>query len=377
MTDRPFPVRPTVRPAASRPQLRARATLAALLLATGASAQIGILTLPSGIGDDPRSVRVIGSNHVVVSNQVDGWQHFVNVSIPSAPSLTSSLDPPYGDQWFEAEYTPTWGGRLFTGHRFQGVNMIDVSNPSLPVVLDSQPAGYHFRGLRYQRNGANGRLFYNATNQGLQVWDVLGNGTTLSAGWNNFATNQDGNGLELIGNELFQLGAPPFSPGTRELRTFAVVPLSNPAQCFLQTQLGQQGDGHALLRRSLLPAPRIVACKWLAGLDLVDVTNPCNPVVTQLFPSVIGPVSITYWGAASLPSTPVFVVYGSIVLNNNPLTRTWFWWFWTVPAVGPASPGLLVTLPLDTHDIEADPNTGRIYVVGRNTNTNTGELWIF
>ncbi len=348
-------------------------------LGPSTTAQIGVLALPAGTGDDPRSVQFIGNGHVVVSERVDGWQHFVDVSVPNAPSLTSSLNPPFWDQWFEAEYTPAYGGRLFTAHRGGGLNMIDVSNPNLPVVVSSLNSGYHFRGLRYQRGGSGpytGRLLYNSTNQGLEVYDIVGSGSSMVAGWNGFGPNQDGNGLELINDNVYQLGKQPFSPYQRELRTYTAPPNLAPVQCDQQS-FPSVGDGHALLRRSLLPCPRIMSCEWRDGLHLIDASNPCSPVRTQLFPSQLGPLDITYWGAASIPSSPWFVAYGSFLINNDPNTRQYFWWFWHVPAFGAATPGLIVTLPFDTRDIQFEPQSGRVYVVGRNTNTNQGQLQIF
>jgi hypothetical protein len=31
---------------------------------------------------------------------------FINVANPVTPTLTSSFNPPGGDQWYESEYTP-------------------------------------------------------------------------------------------------------------------------------------------------------------------------------------------------------------------------------------------------------------------------------
>jgi len=118
-------------------------------LCAAASAQIATLTLPAGIGDDPRSVLLVGNSHLAISNQVDGWQHMVDVSNPLLPTLTTSYNAPFGDQWFEAEFTPDFGGRLFTAHRGGGINMIDVSVPSAPFAVSSVSTVYHFRGLRY------------------------------------------------------------------------------------------------------------------------------------------------------------------------------------------------------------------------------------
>lgn len=359
--------------------------LLSCLCAATASAQIATLTLPAGIGDDPRSVVLVGNNHLAISNQVDGWQHMVNIANPLLPTITTSYNAPFGDQWFEAEFTPEFGGRLFTAHRGGGINMIDVSAPSAPVAVSSVSTNYHFRGLRYLGINpiSNPVLYYNATNQGLEAYSVLGSATSLSSVWNNFGPNQDGNGLELLQvpgtplGHLYQLGTPPSNPTTRELRVFDVTNPNAPVQCFVQTLTGQQNNnGHAQLRRLKLNfAPRIVAARWNDGLDLIDAVNPCNPTITNLFPSSIFGLTITYWGSLPFPNSPLVVVYGSLVVNSNPNVRYYFWWPWTVPASGAATPGSPIIVPLDTHDMTSDPNTGRLYMVGRLAGQ--GVLWVF
>lgn len=356
--------------------------LTGLGLVAGVSAQIATLTLPAGTGDDPRSVVVVGNNHLAISNQVDGWQHMVNIINPLLPTLTTSYNPPFGDQWFEAEFTPDYGGRLFTAHRGGGINMIDVSVPSSPFAVASVSTIYHFRGLRYLSNASiNPVLYYNATNQGLEAYDVLSAGTVLNSVWNNFGPNQDGNGLELLQipgavGHLYQFGAPPSNPTTRELRVFDVSTPAAPVQCFVQTLTGQQNGGHAQLRRLRLNfAPRIIAARWNDGLDLIDAPIPCSPVITNLFPSNIFGLTITYWGSLPFPNSPLVLVYGSLVVNSNPNVRFYFWWPWTVPSVGPATPGTPIIVPLDTHDMTVDTNTGRLYMVGRIAGQ--GLLWVF
>ncbi|MEZ5966699.1 MAG: hypothetical protein R3F56_22870 [Planctomycetota bacterium] len=348
------------------------------LLCATTSAQ-GILTLPSGTGDDPRSVCVISPTHVIVSNRVDGWQHVVDSSIPSSPTLVTSINPPFGDQWFEAEYTRHYGGRLFTAHRGGGINMIDVSNPLAPVTVASVPTNYHFRGMRYAPNGSNGVLYYNATNEGLEVYDVLALGTVLSSTWNNFAPTNDGNGMELIGNHLYQLGMPPTNPATRELKSYDVTNPVLPLQCDLQSiPLQNVGNGHAQMRKiGLAPATRIVACRWGDGLDLIDTTSPCNPTRTTLFPSVFGPLTINYWGSIPIANTTLVLVYGSFVITGNPNVRYYFWWPWTVPPSGAAIPGAPFQVQLDTHDMTFDENTNRLYAVGIDPNSGQGKVWVF
>lgn len=356
--------------------------LAAACGAGAAEAQIGKLVLPAGTGDDPRSVHYIGTGHVVISNQVDAHQHFVNVSAPAAPSLTTSLNPPYGDQWFEAEYTSDFGGRLFTAHRGGGLNVMDVSNPFAPSVLCSVPsnagAGYHFRGMRYRSNGGTGLLYQNQTNQGLQVWSMSGGGTAMTPIWNNFSLTDDGNGLELLGNSLLQFGKPP-TGSARVLRVFDLTAPTSPGLPIFNGYWWNQTSSHTLLRKSnLFGSKRVISTLWTDGLEVVDATVPSAISTIPLIPANWIPgITVLFWGAYSIPGSSLVMTYGHIHPTSNPSQRWYFWWFWDVPATGLPTPQLFVNLPFETHDVSADPNTGRIYVVGINPMNARGELWIY
>lgn len=342
-----------------------------LLLAATASAQIATLTLPSGTGDDPRSVVVINaSNHLAISNQIDGWQHFVKVSNPLTPTLVSSYNPPFGDQWFEAEYTPQFGGRLFTAHRGGGLNMIDVSNPLAPVSVAQALTTYHFRGMRYRTVNPGGALFYNETNAGLGVFQVNATGTALNLVWNDYSANGDGNGMELVGDVLYQLGTPPSSPTDRLYRGFDIGNPFFPVMTMNNTFTGQAPTGaHNQLRKH--PAlPYMLVSRWNDGLELHNAAIPNSPVI---YPIVPANPAIRCWGAAFF-GTNYAVAYGSVTIGSG----TAYWWYLMQILPGPVIvPINVYQVPLDTHDITYDPNTSRIYVVGRMNGNGQGVLWVF
>jgi hypothetical protein len=339
------------------------AALAAALpsvLATVA-AQFGSLTLPAGTGNDPRSVIRIGGNHLVISNQLDGWQHFVNVANPAMPALTTSFNPPGGDQWYEAEYTPEFGGRLFTGHRGGGLHVLDVSNPAAPALLTSAVTAYHYRGLRYLADPVSTRrfLYYNETNWGLAVYEVLGGGTMLTKVWDNFANGtNDGNGLELVGRHLFQYGRPDVSMTTRLFRAFDVTVPAAPVQVHLGTTTSPN-SGHAFtqLRRHPL-FPRILAARWYDGLDVIDVATPASPVSTKILPAM---PELICWGSCFVPNSPYAVAWGSLLVGT---TRAYWLLFLLVPPAGPAQILWSGLAPLDVHDVTIDAGN-RIYMAGR------------
>ncbi|MEZ5966344.1 MAG: hypothetical protein R3F56_21090 [Planctomycetota bacterium] len=335
-----------------------------------ASAQT-ILTLPAGIGDDPRSVVVIGNgSHVAISNQVDGWLHVVNVTNQFNPTLATSYNPPFGDQWFEAEYTPQFGGRLFTGHRGGGLNMIDVSNPLAPVSVAQVPTIYHFRGLRYRPLTSGGALFYNETNSGLNVFQVNGTGTGMASVWNDYAANQDGNGMEIVGDILYQMGTPPNATATRLHRGFDIGNPFLPVMTMNNTLVNQEpAGGHCQLRKQPI-LPYVLASRWNDGLQLHDCTFPNSPVIYPILPAS---PTIRCWGAAFIAPT-VAIAYGSVTVGSV----TVYWWMFLQVLPGPViTPLGVITVPLDTHDITVNPNTNNIYVVGRVNGNGAGQLWVF
>jgi hypothetical protein len=348
------------------------AALGGLLLGAAATAQNAILTLPAGTGDDPRSVRVINRLHLAISNQVDGWQHFVNIVNPLTPTLTTSYNPPYGDQWFEAEFTPDYGGRLFTAHRGGGVNMIDTTNPATPVAVQSIPTAYHFRGLRYRNLGNTGCLYYNETNNGLGVFNVTGNASLMSLVWNNYNNNgqNDANGLEVIGNQLYFMGTPPGATSTRLFRGFNVSAPLAPVQNFATTFTNQSTSGHCLMRRHSTQ-PLMIASRWFDGLQTINATNPTSPVVTPVLP---GTPNLLCWGATFWPNSPFAIAYGQFIFGS---VRIYWWFLFQVLPNGQVIPINFLFPNLDTHDIAIDPTTNRIYVVGRDPNTLQGKLWVF
>lgn len=344
---------------------------ASLLALCSAAAAQTALTLPAGIGDDPRSVVAINNgNHLAISNQIDGWLHVIDVTNPFVPTLATSYNPPLGDQWFEAEYTPQFGGRLFTGHRGGGINMIDVSNPLAPSAT-SIGSIYHFRGMRYRQVGTGGALFYNETNTGLAVFQVNNTGTTLTPVWNDFGpSNQDGNGMEIVGDVLYQMGTPPNAPSTRLHRGFDIGNPFLPVMTMNNTLTNQEpAGGHCQLRKQP-GTPYVLASRWNDGLQLHDCSVPNNPVIYPIIPA--NP-AIRCWGAAFI-QPGLAIAYGSVTIAN----ATAYWWFVLQVLPGPTIvPGPVLMVPMDTHDITYHAPTNRIYAVGRVGGNGQGLLWVF
>jgi hypothetical protein len=341
-------------------------------LAGTTAAQLTTFTLPTGTGNDPRSVIIIGNQHVVVSNQLDAWQHFVNVANPVSPAVTTSYNPPGSDQWYEAEYTPDYGGRLFTGHRNGGLVMTDVSNPAAPVHLQTVTTYYHYRGMRYHTDPATSRrfLFYNDTNWGMVVYELLGAGTSLSKLWDNYANGtNDGNGMEITGSTLLQYGRPNNAMTTRHLRSFDITTPPTPTELVkITTTTPNANHAFTQMRKHPLFKQLVLASRWYDGIEIIDVTNPAQPVVT---PILLPDPNLVVWGSCFFPASPYAVSYGSYLVG----TTRYYWWLFLL--ILPSSqPSVIFSglAPMDIHDVTMDAGTGRIYVVGRDLATLTKGL---
>jgi hypothetical protein len=333
------------------------------------AAQIGSLNLPSS---PLRSLHVLPGGYVVAAAVAGGVQFYVDVSNPTAPVVATIVDPPFGDQWFEAEYTPDFGGRLFTGHRFGGLNMLDVSNPLAPTVAATDPqAIYHYRGLRYRNFGGQSLLYYGETNWGLAVYAVGAN--SLTRVWTDFANaTSDANGMEVVGNHLYLFGCPFVQPGRRELKTYDLSTPAVPVQVDLNTDwlVAAPAQGHCQLRATGLGS-HLLAARHADGLDLVDLADPAAPVPTPLVPPIPG---VHVWGSYSMPGATESIVYGVLVVG---VVRTpWWFSFHVLPGFGilPINGGVA---PIEVFDMAADPATGRLFVLGRDAATLQGRLLVY
>lgn len=351
------------------PIVRELGLLAAALLGSLAPAQIGSLDLPNSLS---RSLSVINNGHVVACAFGQGIQHYIDVRNPAVPALSSSLDAPFGDQWYEAEWTPDFGGRLFTGHRHGGLNMMDTSNPLQPYPVATDPnAIYHYRGLRYRNLQGQSLLYYAEHNWGLAVYSVGAN--SLSRIWTDFANaTNDANGMEVVGNHLYLFGTPFVQIGRRELKTYDLSVPTAPALVHLTTNwpVLTPAYGHCQLRASGLGS-HLLAARHRDGFDLVDLMNPAAPVPTNLIPP---DPEISVWGSWSWPGSTESVVYG--VKVRGTVRTPWWFSFHVIPGFGiiPITGG---TAPMEIFDMAIEPTNGRLVVLGRDATTLQARLLVY
>ncbi len=362
-----------------------RTFLSATLVAASAMAQAQTWKLPSNC-PSPVGVTWVGNDHVAISTHKDGRFSLVKDNGASrAPTATKTcLNPSYGDQWFEGEYTPAFGGRYVVAHRFGGINLIDVSNPraaTFGAVLHSRrdrQSKYHFRGKRFLTRASSTYLYYNEHNVsnrggGLVVYQLTGQGkpgNRLTPCWNNLKVGTDANGLAILGNHAYQMGFENNRSTGLYLRTFDLTNACKPRMCNRQKIGGITAYSHNDMEESSF-GKRILVAMGNQGLKCIDAKNPCKPVVETVFPAH---KDIAWRGVEFFPKSLLAFVWGTIRVGRRSVP---FWAFILTPPVGPCSLLTVVLAPIFTIDIAMKPDGSRIYIVGFPPKGGAAQLMIF
>jgi len=107
--------------------------------------EVGRIELPrySHSQEHVRSKIHVEGDFAYIGDMMSRRVNIFNVADKSNPQYVSSILTNYGDIheiWYADGY-------VYTGHRFGGINMIDVSNPYAPVIVDYRNDGYIHKGL--------------------------------------------------------------------------------------------------------------------------------------------------------------------------------------------------------------------------------------
>ncbi len=214
-------------------------------------------------------------------------QYVVDVTDPTQPTTCTTIDPPLNDQWNDPLLA---NGYLFTGHRFGGLNMIDVSDPCNPQVVSTTGTNYHFKGLTFHEILGTPYLFEsehcaNQRGGGLRVYDL----TLGFLGWVGAALDPNWDGGDLkVTKDLF---AYQLDPGRRvsglepvQLNVYDVAIADAPKR------LGRYSLGNDVANQSsaydlVLSADErwVLTGNGLDGLHVVDISKRNSPVVTRTF----------------------------------------------------------------------------------------------
>jgi len=217
-----------------------------------------------------------------------GVLHVVDVSDPATPLPCAQMDPPHGDSFHDSIHAA--GGLLFTGHRFGGVNLIDVSNPCLPILVSSADTHYHFKGLELFRDAAGvSYLFeseHNASGRdgGLRIYDVSAGSLDLVGAFLDGHLSAGAIAVRPDGGYVFQFdnGRNGTEPNT--LNVYDVQDKSNPALVVEKLDLGNDPAQRSVAYDMLLSADgsHLLTVNGLDGIKVIDVRDPLRPELVHV-----------------------------------------------------------------------------------------------
>ncbi len=356
------------------------ASPSAPLLAATAGAQLSITPLSSA-QNAPRSVVLVQNPigfYAICSLTNQSTQIPVNVTNPVTPTVGVAATFSQ-DQYCDAIWTPNWGGRLITAHRFGNVRTWDATVPFMPGPLPGislTNTNYSHEGLdsytdslgmtyvlyseqHTSPNGLGGLILYQLTPTGLTyVGQNLIGGSAGSAlevsnsgshvwQWSDRNNNQFDGVLRVYGTNGYS-GNPLLLNTVPYPYTYAYVDKD--------------------LRKNASSNNLAGAMGW-DGMVAVDVSSPTNPVVN----TILGPSQTLFIdGVTFMPASNIAVFWGFVRIGN---VDTHFIYFFDATIPGTLLPivGFLPGFKVD--DIKVLGS--RFYCLGRDQTANLPILVIY
>ncbi|MAG58114.1 MAG: hypothetical protein CMJ83_17655 [Planctomycetes bacterium] len=326
-----------------------------------------------------KSVQPAG-DHVFVSTVNSGQQISVDVTNPQSPTVVGGIfNPNYSDQFTDGCWTPLFGGRLFTAHRFGGINMLDTSNPlalatDATIVPGAATSNYSHEGLKIWTNDCYGPvgpmsfLFYGECHTsstgpsslgGLRIFQV-GSGYLNEVG-TSLNTELGGMSLDVSrdGQHCFQIAVQDLNQ-TTEARRLVVYDVSNPWSPSICANIPMGGtssyfDADIEINDDTTYA---YAAVGYDGLQVIDANNPCVPTISTYIAN-----PILFIRGLTFYRKNVLLVSGRI---NTP-TPIDFFASLNVGA-SPTSPPLISLHVTDMNIRDMKVENGMVYLVGSRTN---------
>ncbi len=270
--------------------------------------------------------------HAYVGQFTDGIQYKVDISNVNNPLLVTTFNPSWGDEWNE---NFLYQGLLFTGHRFGGLNMWDVSGA--PAQLDSVSTNYHFAGLDVLPFPGNPYLLYGEHNAGTQpacliVYEFAG-GSLVQVGSSLVGGNQRDGRFVLVTSDqwVYQLDAGAGSSRPLNLNIYDLTAPPTPVFCQMYDMGNTAGSAGGLEDLEIHPNERILyAACGLDGLRMLDIGVRCAPVVANTISAPNLSVRELSWldgtvylvGSARLPSGQWRFRVADCTVDVNPVPVT-------------------------------------------------------
>lgn len=330
----------------------------------------------------PRSLVIAGTT-AICSLTTGAVQVPVDVRNAANPVLGTPLDPPLGDQFANAAYTPAFGGRLVLGHRSGGMNLIDTSGGSSLATLftssPGQPAKYLHEGLETWTSGSRTFVAYSEHNVGnsgggLRLFEIVSASTpgdSLVEIGSDILVGRDGNGLAISvdGRHVWQLGWSNNNQTNTHLAVWDTQGWAAPPQLvttvpytattsYYSRQIARNGNGDNL-----------VAALGGDGLAAVDVSSPTAPVIRF---ALQDPSLFFFDGVRFLPSTNLCMLWGTVSAGAATVD---FLAFADAATPGFVLPFAVVQMPMQIADVGT--RAGRVYVLGRDRVSGNTTLSVF
>lgn len=348
-----------------------RTVAVSLALAAPALAQYGLSTTvlstvsPTPI---PRSIELVPtpiSLNVICSMTQGSRQIPVDVTNPVAPVV--GLPATHSqDQYCDAVYTPDFGGRLVTAHRFGGLQVWDATLPNLggPLpLLGYSATNYSHEGLKtYFHQGSTyvlyGEQHTSPTSQGgLEIWRLNSGGLTFVG--QHMMTAAAGRALTLSrdGRVVWQWGDQNNDNTDGVLRVYSTngytgnpILINSVNHPFVQPYTDKDIESNAA-QTNLLSA-----MGW-DGLRAIDISIVTSPVINTVFPPS---TTLFFDGVTFVPSTNIAVVWGLIRFGSTDID---FLAFFDASIPGAAIPLLVIPPGFRVDDVKVQGN--HLYCLGR------------
>ncbi len=191
-----------------------RLALAATVVVSAASAQVKLSETVVADTSSVQSLVPVGDS-AFVSKFASALQSGWDVSNPFLPvQVSADLNPPGSDQWGDAHYYSGPEGKfLFNACRGGDLNIMDASDPTDLVLLDTVDTNYHWDGIETFKNPATGKLYVACAEAttggfdfgGILVYEVVANTLVLRTSY--LATDIQGMDLKFSpdGRYVYQI----------------------------------------------------------------------------------------------------------------------------------------------------------------------------
>jgi hypothetical protein len=350
-------------------------TVVLAAMSADALAQYGTHTEPLNtvvLNQVPRSIELARhGNHLyaLCSMTTQSEQISVRVTNPTAPVEYASATFTR-DQYCDAIYTPAFGGRLLTAHRFGGIQAWEATSTTvigaLPTIGPLNSTNYSHEGLRTFTDPFSNRTFVLYAEQhtsptsvgGLELYELNASGPLTYIG-DHLQTGKAGRTIELSrdGRIVWMWGDTNNNYLDGELRTYSTNGYTgNPILLDVDAYPFVNGYPDKDLVRNHNQNNLVSTLGW-DGLAAVNLSVVSNPTIN----TIVGPSTVLFLdGATFFPGTDFCLIWGFLRFGSID---------WDFMLVADASvPGLVLPMFTLSPGFRVDDvkiENGRLYCVGR------------